>query len=496
MKRLILLLMIIFLFGCTGDQFETPLEKNDYKSLTTYNELTQYINLVAQQSPYVTLKIMTVTSTGKPIPYLLISDSKFGEDTTKIKVMIFAQQHGNEPSGKEGALLLLQQIAEGKFYRELNKMDLVLVPQMNPDGGDANKRRNAKDVDLNRDHLLLSANETEGLHRIFNQINPVVTLDVHEYYPYSESWEEFGYIKYFDEQFGTVTNINIDSTIQQIQKEKLLPFVKEYLDQHDYTINEYVLGGPPNKERMRFSTVDINDGRQSFGIQNTFSMILEGKRGIDSLDNLEHRTEGQYYSMKGFMKFVAQHKNEIKKIVSESRAKMLEYNLSDSVAIRMEHISNSDAYPFQLRKVGTEKDTVIQVDNFHNIVKPLLKVSLPFGYLIPQNDEKILAVLEKHNVAMTKNFPKEISFERYYIEKLNESVDEELKNRYPEVRTEKINSIDKEDYYFVPITQIKSNLLVLALEPQSMLGLVQYKDFDYLLRENTSYSIIRVVKNN
>ncbi len=494
MEKVTLLIFVLFFIGCSPDQFETPLEKNEYKSLTTYDELTQYVNLIAQESPYVTLKIMTVTSTGKSIPYILISDDQFGADTSKMKMMIFAQQHGNEQSGKEGALLLLKEIAAGSFYRELNEIDLILVPQVNPDGSDENMRRNAEDIDLNRDHLLLSTNEAKGLHRIFNRFKPHATLDVHEYYPYSNSWEEFGFIKYFDEQFGTVTNINIDSSIQRVQKEKLLPYVKEYLSEKDFTMNEYVLGGPPNEKRMRFSTVDINDGRQSMGIQNTFSMILEGKRGRDSLDNIKRRAEGQFYSMRGFMKFAAENKFAIKQIVKYTRKNLLSYNANDSAAIRMEHIDVKGAYPLKLRKVGAEKDTVIQVDNFHEIVKPLLKVQKPFGYLIPKEDQKLFSLMELHGVELREEIPSSVSFQKYFVEKINLSVDEELENKYPEVKVEKLSSLNSADYYFVPTTQLKSNMLVLALEPQSILGLVQYDEFNYLLEEQSYYPILRVIK--
>ena len=38
----------------------------------------------------------------------------------------------------------------------LDKLDLVLVPLVNPDGSDDGQRRNANDMDLNRNHVVLS----------------------------------------------------------------------------------------------------------------------------------------------------------------------------------------------------------------------------------------------------------------------------------------------------------------------------------------------------
>ena len=76
---------------------------------------------------------------------------------------------------------------------------------MNPDGSEINVRRNANGADLNRNHLILTEPETIALHRLFNKYLFEATMDVHEYYPYTEDFISYGYIKYFDEQIGTTT---------------------------------------------------------------------------------------------------------------------------------------------------------------------------------------------------------------------------------------------------------------------------------------------------
>ena len=96
-----------------------------------------------------------------------------------LTVLISCQQHGNEPSGKEAALELARELVvdDGGL---LDHMDLILVPQINPDGAQAGTRRNAADADLNRNHVMLSEPETTALHDLFLDWMPEVTLDVHE----------------------------------------------------------------------------------------------------------------------------------------------------------------------------------------------------------------------------------------------------------------------------------------------------------------------------
>ncbi|MGB5850321.1 MAG: hypothetical protein WBH40_17665 [Ignavibacteriaceae bacterium] len=70
---------------------------------------------------------------------------------------------------------------------------------------------------------------------------------------------------------------------------------------------------------MRHSTYDINDGRQSFGILNSFSSIQEGLNCKDSIDNIKMPVERQAPGMIGFLEFVYLNKNVIKSTVFSER---------------------------------------------------------------------------------------------------------------------------------------------------------------------------------
>jgi hypothetical protein len=98
--------------------------------------------------------------------------------------------------------------------------------------------------------------------------------------------------------------------------------------------------------------------------------------------------------------------------------------------------------------------------------------------------------LNKHNIEYSEN--KESSAAAYLIEKIKKSVDEELENKYPELSKEKIGIKNPSNYFYVPLNQLHKNMLVTAFEPQSMLGIVQYEEFEYLLKEGERYPVFRV----
>jgi predicted deacylase len=116
-------------------------------------------------------------------------------------VLIFCQQHGDEPSGKEAALVLARDLRD-KYKYLLESLDLILIPQLNPDGSEKGERRNANDMDLNRNHAILSEPESIALHKLFFQWMPEVALDVHEYNEITELWVSKGFVKDEEEKMG------------------------------------------------------------------------------------------------------------------------------------------------------------------------------------------------------------------------------------------------------------------------------------------------------
>jgi len=58
------------------------------------------------------------THNGRNVSSVLVTSSPhFGEDALKLRVMLFAQQHGDEPSGKEALTMLLAKIATMNLTR-------------------------------------------------------------------------------------------------------------------------------------------------------------------------------------------------------------------------------------------------------------------------------------------------------------------------------------------------------------------------------------------
>ena len=245
MTKIIFFVLILAAVNVFSQSILTPLQKSDYKKITSHAELSQFIKEVDEKSDLIKCEVLTKSVEGRELFAIYFSKDGFGKDESKIKVLIFAQQHGNEQSGKEGALLLINELLKPENEYLFDKIDFVIVPQMNPDGSEKNQRRNGNSMDLNRNHLILTEPETIGLHKLFNKYLFEVTMDVHEYAPYGETYKQYGYRHNNDEELGVNTNINIDEKIRTMQKKVYLPYIEKYFEDRNFSYFEYSPGGPP-----------------------------------------------------------------------------------------------------------------------------------------------------------------------------------------------------------------------------------------------------------
>lgn len=493
------LFIFIFLFPVvlSAQHIKSPPELKNFFEPTSYAELSTFIGSL--RSSLLNVEIIGQTVENRNIYALKFSSSAFGKDKSKVKVLIFAQQHGNEQSGKEGALLLIAELLKPENNYLFDKIDLALIPQINADGSEQNKRRNGHNTDLNRNHLILEEPELIALHNFFDKYRFEVNMDVHEYAPYySEAWKAYGYRTNSDILIGWNTNINIAREIRELSADSFLPFYRNFLTERKFSNSIYAPGGPPEQDYIRHSTFDINDGRQSFGIQNSFSLIQEGLNGTDNFkNNIEHRAKSQMTGMRALLEFVYQNDKSMKKMISTQRKKLCSGKTGNEVSIQMKHVGNGKQHPLPVYSYATGKDSIIMVKDYRPFVQTITNVTKPDGYLIPKSCTTLTDWVKRHNlITSVFKISKKQNIEQYWISAID-SIDFEGDIIIDPVvnyktLTELINSTD---YIYIPTTQLKGNLIVIALEPKSELGLVTYSKYRPLLKVGENFPVLRVVKN-
>ncbi|MBO0844093.1 MAG: hypothetical protein J2P22_01600 [Nocardioides sp.] len=110
--------------------------------------------------------------------------------TTPEILYLQANVHGGEESGTDAILRVLYELADRTDCAANTVLDnaiVVMLPIQNPDGREADTRRNAYGFDLNRDWMARTQPETDGKIQLLRQYPPQLDLDEHE----------FGFFNYF-----------------------------------------------------------------------------------------------------------------------------------------------------------------------------------------------------------------------------------------------------------------------------------------------------------
>ncbi|MCE1189578.1 MAG: hypothetical protein LWX56_10615 [Ignavibacteria bacterium] len=489
--------VLVIMAICIGILFpvsleaQTPLEKHSYVQLSSNADLLGYLVQLQDETKGFSLDTSVYTFSGHSIPVVHIT-GKINPQEKKLKILLFGQQHGDEPSGKEGLIMLIRTLAKNKQIDWLSNLDITIVPMVNPDGADLSTRKNGRGVDLNRNHLILSEIESRLIHKLYWQILPHLTVDFHEYFPYTGSWIKYGATKNFDEQMGCLTNCNISPALRTYERTQFLPLVAEELKHNNISIHEYLVGGPPGVERIRYSTADINDGRQGLGIFGSLSLIIEGKNGKTLLDDIAGRTEKQYKTGLAIIKIASENASRIMQLVESTRMQLASKKSNSYVYTSFEHFTDSHYLQFTARSVATNKDTLITVKDFNPIVKGLDSVKAPRGYLIRKSDSTLVHWLGKIGLIPLNYIPADGDMiSEYRLLGKQVCVKEETNWDKYQVEKHPVTIVAK-DYYYYNLENISSIACIMALEPVSMYGLVQYKDFNYLLVDPFHFPILRL----
>ena len=148
------------------------------------------------------------TVEGRTLPLVVVGDVADARPASVavaggIRVWLQANIHGGEVCGKEALLMLLRDLAAGQRAAWSSSMVLLIAPVYNADGnermaldnrpyqlgpvGGMGTRRNAQDLDLNRDHMKLESPEARALLR--NDWLPAVTDAIRA----SDGWDYYHY---------------------------------------------------------------------------------------------------------------------------------------------------------------------------------------------------------------------------------------------------------------------------------------------------------------
>jgi len=523
---------------------KTPGEASGYTRYTQNDALAAFLSALDEASKEVCVSIAgrslpTDAYGAQDIYLVLISRNGAAEpgalDRSKPTVLFTAAQHGNEQSAKEAVIRIVRDLVQGDLRPLLDKVNVLAVPQTNPYGNFMNVRVNELDLDMNRDHIKVEAEGVRAIHRVFRDFRPEVTIDVHE------KGDD-----YYRVSIGCVSNVNIGRDLQDFSRGVLLAEIEKSLAKKRVTFHEYLvtedLGvdtssgaayerGPagPREEMKRYSTTDLNDGRNSLGIFETLSFIQEGASRHD-LETLADRTGWQYQGLRSFLESVAGHAPEVLKMVLGDRERLLARagarSASDPVHLRMKFARDPNQSELRLKAFETVESPIrgtLKVDkkagetlladditpyrgprnlkivdevvkNWFPNVEPTLSVTRPRGYIIPGARLDVVETLLALGVEVGTVAKGGLAdAEAYEVTAIVPAKLDYLPPEKIDVAAKPVKAPLKAGDFYVDCVQPAANLVPSLLEPQSEFGLIRYWKFKLVPEAGGVFEIIRFV---
>ncbi|MCI0511634.1 DUF2817 domain-containing protein [candidate division KSB1 bacterium] len=539
------LLFLIFLSTGSAATLKTPGEACNFTRYSQHGDIAQFLSALSQLTPNISVQVVGKTYAVENYPaqdiWLCILTSEGVSNVAQLNrekptLLITAAQHGNEQSAKEAALQLIRDLTIGELKPSLQTLNFLILPQVNPYGNWYDQRVNELDLDMNRDHIKLEAEGVQVIHRVFRRTLPEVTLDLHERGD-----------NYYRVALGCVSNINIYPGLEKFARTQILARIEKILSSKGVTFHEYLVreemglntaSGANLKPEdtagrqmlLRYSTTDLNDGRNSLGIYQTLSFIQEGASQHD-LKTLKARTEWQTQALHAFVQIVAEASAEILKLVRDQRANLLTaasaYSDSNQVHLKLEYsrdlqaptltfkeFKSSDSLIVGLMKTNRQageallesdilpypypaKQQVVtrEIPNWFPRVLPRLSVPRPLGYIIPAKHADVIETLLRHGMEISIfNQDSDVEVEVYVVHALTPSKYDYLPPEQIDVVKQTARVLVKKGDYYLACVQPAANLIPCLLEPQSDYGLIRYWKLNLVPEKGDFFAFYRVVR--
>ncbi|MGP4015091.1 M14 family zinc carboxypeptidase [Saccharopolyspora sp. 5N708] len=177
----------------------------------TTAESDTYLRAISDASPKVVDGVLATSTQGRPLRYAVVGQEKWvrpgaleniGRQLNRLRdphtpepvaqqivrntpaiLWVAGNVHGGEESGTDAALRVLYELAARTDCTSSTILDdaiVVVLPTQNPDGREADTRRNANGFDMNRDWFARTQPETDGKLEKLRELPPQLFIDAHE----------------------------------------------------------------------------------------------------------------------------------------------------------------------------------------------------------------------------------------------------------------------------------------------------------------------------
>ena len=491
-KCLGLALLAVVPFTATA-QTATPYFPEDHRQLTktiTFAEMAAFLKSVDGKGPiHVSVE---GTSAGGHALYLVHAS----RGTPAWRVLFYAQQHGDEVSSKDALLYLIRDISR-KPELLPEDVDLWIMPMVNPDGAEADTRRNAAGADLNRDHIILEQPETQALHRVVRRVRPDVAVDCHEFTRDSEERRARGWIAWPDITMDGLDNPLFDRGVMAAAERWVEEDAGWEADAgHPYY--RYTVGGMPPDEEQRHSAPDIDSGLNAVGTYGGLSFIIEAavmRSGKEAGADLGRRVDAYLVLFRRFIRGDGHRQDDLAAIAAGRRRPLPPFLPTNYLWVN----PRMTVTEFPVVEAATGNLVRIPTANMMTEVAVKTTAPTPLGYAVePRYAADFRTLLDRQGIPYeTLTASRVVRAERCTLLRVEDRFDDvysRYEGRQIVERRPPADVVLAPGSVWIPLAGDSAIRAALLLEPMSLYGLYQYPRYRAMVGADAVVPVVRVVR--
>lgn len=265
----------------------------------------------------------------------------------------------------------------------LERMDILILTRYNADGVSYFQRELASNIDPNRDHPKLLKQQTRDIKRAFNDFDPHVVIDMHEFTVPSIYGGRYRHGA--DAMIAGCKNLNTRAEIRNLTDGKFRLGIGAALEERGLNWEPYVTAETSEVEAlivMEEAISSSTSGRNAMGL-NQAVVILAELRGIRLADqHFQRRTASALTMLEAFLNIARQDVDEILETIEGAIESFI--SSDDDIVMSDSQPSENRTFTF----VDIRNGSLVQVPIEFQSSTPAIANqtrSRPEAYLIPRN---------------------------------------------------------------------------------------------------------------
>jgi hypothetical protein len=388
----------------------TPAERSGFTRATPSAEMARFLDELAQRSEGVAAVVpIGESALGAPMQALVLSREQAAlaatpPRTSRLTVLLVGSQHGTEPSGGEALLELARDVVDGPRAALLDDLNLILIPNGNPDGRDGPRRVNGNGVNLSTNFTVLSEPEARAVEEAIRRWRPEVLLDVHESAVFKgKSLARQGYLTDFEAQFEIANNPNVDRELGALTRDEMLPAVLAGVNARGLPAHRYFGEITDVEQPITHGGLSLKNLRNKAGLLGTASFLVENRLDPKSGSfptprNLQARIDKQSLSIAVFLDVVRERRADIARVVAAARERAVRSRAPVTLVAAYAPDPSRPQVEIRLRRVETG-EAVDRTFAYEGRVGEAVPVVPPRAYVVTAHQQTIRRLLDRHRIA-------------------------------------------------------------------------------------------------